>query len=41
MNIEPISEPKTMMPAHAATQKILREATCRSYSGLVARRWRM
>jgi len=38
MNIEPISEPNTMIPAHAATQKILRDAIPRSYSGLGARR---
>ena len=30
-----------MMPAHAATQKIRREATSRSYSGLAARRCRI
>ena len=30
-----------MIPAHAATQKIRRPATCRSYSGLAARRCRM
>jgi hypothetical protein len=30
-----------MIPAQAATQKIRRPATCRSYSGLVARRCRM
>ena len=41
MNMAPISEPNTMIPAHAATQKIRRAATCRSYSGLRARRWRM
>ena len=41
MYIDPISEPKTMIPATAATQKVRREATCRSYSGLVARRSRM
>ena len=29
-----------MMPAHAATQKIRRPATWRSYKGLRARRWR-
>ena len=29
-NADAISEPKTMMPAHAATQKIRRPATCRS-----------
>ena len=30
MNIAPISEPKTMIPAQAATQKIRRPATSRS-----------
>ncbi len=30
MNIAPISEPKTMIPATAATQKICRPATSRS-----------
>ena len=30
MNIAPISEPKTMIPAHAATQKMRRAATSRS-----------
>ena len=30
MNIAPISEPNTMMPAHAATQNVGREAECRS-----------
>ena len=40
MNIAPMSEPKTMIPAQAATQKIRREAMFRSYSGLAARRWR-
>ncbi len=40
MNIAPISEPKTMIPASAATQKVGRDATARSYSGLAARRWR-
>ena len=30
MNIEPISEPNTMMPAHAATQKTRLPAMCRS-----------
>src|ERR1044072_1176662 len=40
MNIAPISEPKTMIPAQAATQKIRREATSRSYSGEEVRRWR-
>jgi hypothetical protein len=30
MNIAPMREPKTMMPAQAATQKIRRPATCRS-----------
>ena len=29
-----------MIPAHAATQKMRRPATCRSYSGFAARRWR-
>ena len=33
MNIAPISEPKTMMPATAATQKVGRAAIFRSYSG--------
>ncbi len=41
MNMAPISDPNTMMPAQAATQKMRRPATCRSYSGLAARRWRM
>ena len=41
MNIAPISEPKTMMPATAATQKVGRAATFRSYSGFLARRCRM
>ena len=40
MNIAPISEPKTMMPATAATQKVGRAATLRSYSGFLARRCR-
>jgi len=30
MKAAPISDPKTMIPAHAATQKLLRAATCRS-----------
>ena len=30
MNIAPISDPKTMMPATAATQKMRRLATSRS-----------
>ena len=30
MNIAAISEPNTMMPAHAATQKMRRPATSRS-----------
>ena len=30
MNIAPISDPNTMIPAHAATQKIRRPATSRS-----------
>ena len=30
-----------MIPAHAATQKTRRPATCRSYRGLAARRWRI
>ena len=30
MNIAPISEPKTMIPAQAATQKVRREAIVRS-----------
>ena len=30
MNAAPMSEPKTMIPAHAATQKVRRAATCRS-----------
>ena len=41
MNMAPISEPKTMTPAHAATQKTRRAATWRSYSGLAARFWRI
>ena len=40
MNIAPISEPKTMMPANAATQKVGRAAMSRSYSGSLVRRWR-
>ncbi len=40
MNIAPMSEPKTMSPAHAATQKVGRAATSRSYSGFRARRCR-
>ena len=40
MYIDPISEPKTMIPATAATQNVRRDATWRSYSGLRARRWR-
>ena len=40
MNIAPISEPKTMIPASAATQKVGRAATRRSYKGLATRRWR-
>jgi hypothetical protein len=38
MNIAPINEPKTMIPAKAATQKMRRLATLRSYNGLRARR---
>ena len=34
MNIAPISEPNTMIPATAATQKMRRPAMSRSYSGL-------
>ena len=30
MNMAPISEPNTMMPAQAATQKVGRAATARS-----------
>ncbi len=30
-----------MIPAQAATQKMRRPATCRSYSGLRTRSWRM
>ena len=30
-----------MMPAHAATQNTRRAATCRSYNGDGARRWRI
>ena len=30
MNIAPISVPKTMIPAHAATQKVRRAAISRS-----------
>ena len=41
MNIAPISEPKTMIPATAATQKTRREAMSRSYSGFATRRWRI
>ncbi len=41
MNIAPMSEPKTMMPAQAATQNVGRAAMSRSYNGFVARRWRM
>ena len=40
MNMAPISDPNTMMPAQAATQNTRREAMLRSYSGLAARRWR-
>ena len=40
MNIAPISEPKTMIPASAATQKVGRDATRRSYKGLRTRRCR-
>ena len=36
-----MSDPNTMMPASAAIQKMRLPATCRSYSGLGARRWRM
>ena len=35
MNMAPISEPNTMMPATAATQNTGRAATFRSYSGFV------
>ena len=38
MNIAPISEPKTMIPATAATQNTRRDAMSRSYSGLATRR---
>ena len=41
MNMAPMSEPNTMIPAQAATQKIRRAATSRSYSGFAARRCRM
>ncbi len=41
MNIAPMSDPNTMIPAHAATQNVRRAATSRSYSGKRARRWRM
>ena len=41
MNIAPINEPNTMIPAHAATQNTRRLAMCRSYRGFAARRWRM
>src|SRR4051812_9547468 len=41
MNIAPISAPKTMMPAHAATQNVGRAAISRLYNGFAARRWRM
>ena len=37
MNIAPISEPKTMIPAQAATQNGGRAAISRSYSGFFAR----
>ena len=40
MNIAPISAPKTMMPPTAATQKVGRTATLRSYRGFLARRCR-
>ena len=40
MNATPISDPKVMMPAIAATQNVRREAIRRSYSGLAARFWR-
>ena len=38
MKIAPISAPKTTIPAHAATQKILRLATFKSNSGFLAKR---
>jgi hypothetical protein len=37
----PINDPNTMIPASAATQKIRRPATVRSYSGAFACRWRI
>ena len=40
MNIAPISDPNTMIPAQAATQNTRRPAMWRSYSGLAARCWR-
>ena len=41
MNMAANSEPNTMIPATAATQKTRRPATCRSYRGFRARRCRM
>ena len=41
MNIAPINEPNTMIPATAATQKIGRAAIFKSYSGFAARFCRM
>ena len=41
MNIAPISDPKTMIPAQAATQNVGRAAMSRSYRGSLVRRWRM
>jgi hypothetical protein len=40
MKAMPISDPKTMMPASAAVQKVRREATFRSEGGLAAVRGR-
>jgi len=40
MNMAPISDPNTMMPPTAATQKIRRPAMRKSYRGLGARRCR-
>ena len=40
MNIAPMSDPNTMIPAAAATQKMRRPAIARSYNGLAARCWR-
>jgi hypothetical protein len=41
MNMAPMSDPKMMIPAVAATQKMRLPATARSYRGDLARRCRM